>query len=96
MFDNTLYAGDKTLHRVLARLLRDSYRAIDWFRINSMVVNPGKFQMMILGDPSGQSHSIKLNDITIHSSNTVELLGITLTDKLNFNDHVTFLCKSAN
>ena len=36
---------------------------------------------------------VKLGNETIVNSNSVDLLGIKIDDKLNFNEHVTELCK---
>ena len=45
--DNTIYAVHKDIEK---RLLEDeSEAAINWFSVNDMIVNPGKFQVMVLG-----------------------------------------------
>ena len=40
--------------------------------------------------------TISINDIDIKSNNSVNLLGITLDNKLNFENHISSICKSAN
>ena len=68
---------------------------LKWFRINSLKANPGKFQFMILGKK--QCHKVKLtiNSIVIKESNSVKLLGITIDNMLNFNEHINNLCRNA-
>ena len=41
--DNTLFSGDKNLEQVFSNLNSDFSNVIDWFKINSLKVNPGKF-----------------------------------------------------
>ena len=40
--------------------------------------------------------SVTLGNETIMESNSVELLGVNIDKNLNFNEHVTGLCKKAN
>ena len=46
--DNTIYTANKSIEKLLEVLERESKSAIDWFKINDMIVNPDKFQAMIL------------------------------------------------
>ena len=46
--DNTLYTSKKDVEEVLKVLEKESKSAIDWFKINDMIVNLDKFQAMIL------------------------------------------------
>ena len=73
-------------HEEVHRKLSDGTHIVaNWFRINSMVANPGKFQIIFIGS------SINNNDIIfivqnkhIKSNNEVKLLGITIDHKLTF------------
>ena len=67
----------KTLEAVLHKLLIDAPIVIDWFRCNELVVNPDKFQVMLLGCDSccSNSFSIRIDDNDITSSTSVKLLG---------------------
>ena len=62
-----------------------------------MIINPDKFQGIILEKKKSNLKSIPLtiDDQTIKSVPSVELLGIHLDDKLNFNLHVSNICRSA-
>ena len=45
---NTLFCGDKDLDLVFLNLNSDLSNAMDWFKINSLRANPGKFQFLVL------------------------------------------------
>ena len=64
-----------------------------WFPRNHMVLNPGKCHYIVIGDDD-PSHKIILSN-EISSSNEEKLLGILLDSRLNFNSHITSLCKKA-
>ena len=65
-----------------------------WFDENHMVLNPGKCHYIVIGDDD-PSHKIILNNSEIASSNEEKLLGNLLDSKLNFDSHITSLCKKA-
>ena len=46
-----------------------------WFHENYMILNPGKFHGIVIGD-NDPSHKITLNNNEIASSNDEKLLGI--------------------
>ena len=65
-----------------------------WFHENHMVINPDKCHYIVIGDDD-PTQKIILNNNEIASSNEEKLLGILLDSKLNFDSHITFLCKKA-
>ena len=60
-----------------------------------MIVNPDKFQTIITDRKKLTKYptSIKINDININSENSVRLLGLEADSKLDFDKHITQLCK---
>ena len=62
-----------------------------------MIINPDKFQATILDKKKSNLTNIPLtiDNQTIKSVPSVELLGIHLDDKLNFNLHISNICRSA-
>ena len=60
-----------------------------------MIANPEKFHCIIISkdisDTSG--NDISITNKTIKSEKYVKLLGISIDNKLNFNLHITELCK---
>ena len=61
--------------------------------MNKMIVNPNKFQTILLNNK--RSDLTNTNFQVIKSASSVELLGIQIDDKLNFNLHISKICKSA-
>ena len=95
--DNTLYVSDKTIDRVIQRLKTDIFNINEWFSNNSLVANPSKFQLMFLGVKHSENNLfIKIGDSTIMATEKVELLGITIDNKLSFSTHINMICKAAN
>ena len=50
--DNTISAAENTIEKLISTLDQDSQAAIDWFKINEMIVNPDKFQAIVVRDGS--------------------------------------------
>ena len=77
--DNTLSAWDETVSKLIDTLASESNIAIDWFAKNEMIVNPGKFQAIIVEWKKSNLIKIQLtiDDQTIKSVPvpTMELLG---------------------
>ena len=93
--DNTLYSSRTNLKTVLENLKYDASKLLLWFKINSMNVNPEKFQFMILIKKSYQSQKLAINTFTIDESDEVELLRLTIDKELNFSKHTDKLCRNA-
>ena len=66
--DNTISSISKEKQALLTTLEKNSENAIDWFRRNNMIVNPEKFQSMIL-QRSGSSdvHTIEIDGSKINN-----------------------------
>ena len=47
--DITIYSCSPYFEETALKLSNDTHLILNWFRINSMVANPGKFQIMFLG-----------------------------------------------
>ena len=62
-----------------------------------MIVNPDKYQANIIDRKKFNLTNVLLtiDNQTIKSVPSVELLGIYLDDKLNFNLHISNICRSA-
>ena len=61
-----------------------------------MIINPDKFHVIILDRKKPNlTNNLTINNQTIKSVPSVELLRIHLYDKLNFNLHIINVCRSA-
>ena len=95
--DNTLSMFEETIQNLIALLETESNTAIEWFQNNKMMVNPGKFQTIII-DKKKKCHTnetSKIGDKIIKASSSVKLLGVHIDDQLNFNLHISNICRSA-
>ena len=91
--DNTLYLCGERLTEIKKNLVSDTKSILNWFRLNSLKVNPGKFQFIILGDKSHHKHILKINSIKVEARDDILLLGITIDKKLTFKQHIENLCR---
>ena len=95
--DNTIYAAKKNVEELIKVLEKESNTAIDWFKMNDMIVNPDKFQAMILSSNKKENKfDLKINNSIISSEKSVTLLGIEIDNKLNFDKQVSNICRKAN
>ena len=84
--DNTLSAWANTISDLINKLESDSNIAIEWFKMNKMIVNPDKFQAIVLNKKRSDltNTNFQVDNQVIKSVSSVELLGIQIDDKLNF------------
>ena len=94
--DNTLSAFAETVSKLINILQSDSEVITDWFKKNQMIVNPDKFQIIILDKKKGDhtNENVVLDNKKIKTVPLVELLGIQLDDKLTFSPHIRNMCMS--
>ena len=59
--DNTISAAEKTIENLISTLEEESQAAIEWFKMNEMIVNPDKFQAIIIKKNSKMKDSYPLN-----------------------------------
>ena len=69
----------------------------DWFKMNNMIVNPEKCQAIIIDKTEQNNNPTEIN-IDVKKSIlkvVVLLLGLEIDSKLNFNKHISELCKKS-
>ena len=97
--DISLYVNMKGSNSTLS-VINDCSSAVSaWFMSNDLLLNATKSEAMYTGTRQ-QVNSVKENTITvagteIKSACQVKLLGVTLDASLNFDRHVTDVCKSS-
>ena len=67
-----------------------------WFKLNKMVANPEKFQLIFFALKEDHELRIEVNGDVIKVSDTIKLLSVTIDSKLRFNKHVKIMCQKAN
>ena len=96
--DNTVYTTESNTITLLAILKDEATIILNWFKSNEMKSNDDKCHL-IIGDTNKNYSSIGciyMGQEFLESEKNVKLLGITIDNKLNFNDHVTNLIKKGN
>ena len=91
--DNTLYNCGSNLDESIFNIEKITTIVLKWFYINSMKVNPQKFQFMLLG--STKTFKLHIDDIVITSQTSVKLLGGTIDNKLTFDLYINNICRVA-
>ena len=65
--------------------------------MNDIVVNPDKFQAMIIScDKKENKYDLNINNSIISSADSVTILAIEIDNKVNFEKHVSAICKKAS
>ena len=92
--DNSTYSMAKDVHNLLAILKDDTSLLLDWFKSNEMKSNEDKCHLLVINHQ--EDVHVKLGNEKIEGSSSVDLLGIKIDNNLNFNEHVSKLCKKGN
>ena len=77
---------------ILGQLKGGIHKIFNWFKKNFLKTNA---EICHLITSSKTPVGIEVSNITIMSEEKVKLLGIYIGNRLNFNDHISQLCKKA-
>ena len=93
--DNTLSAFAENVSQLINILQSGSEVITDWFKKNQMIVNPDKFQVIIIDKKKGDhtNEDVVIDNKQIKTVTSVKLLGSQLNDKLNFSPHISNIYK---
>ena len=84
--DSTFTASANNIQNLIHLLESDSSVAIKWFKDNKMIVNPRKFQAIIL-DKKKTNHTeetIKIENKAVKVKSSVKLLGVQIDTGVQF------------
>ena len=91
--DNTHFIVEDNIENVIASLEEATNALFDWFDNNRLKSNPDKCHALV----STNKHlNMKVCDYTIGNSQYEKLLGVKIDVNLNFNEHISDLCKKAS
>ena len=95
--DNTPAYFSKSMPDLVDILERETGVALSWLEQNEMIANPEKFHAILLrkNQTNTNGEEININGKIIKSEEIVKLLGVALDYKLDFDPHVSNLCKKA-
>ena len=93
------YADETKLHlshqhpqAVEDRINLDVTNTIQWFQQNGIIANPDKYQALVLGN-TVHDFDIKCEEKPIPVSSVIQLLGVTLDNKIRFDSHIASICR---
>ena len=92
--DNTPYCTGLKISDVLIKLESAAETLLQWFKDNRMKANPDKYHLLI--NNAKKSFQIKIGNETVSNSKYEKLLVVKVDHELNFNEHVSSLCKKAS
>ena len=96
--DHQIYVKGKDICTVVAKLQESATLATNWYDSNLLQANLKKYQTMNIRNKSvnyGDKTRITINGKNIMESHNLELLGVTIDCGLNFNLHISNVCKKA-
>ena len=91
--DTTPYAYNLELDKVIESLEKNINKLFRWFSDNFLKANPGKCHLLINTD---ENVALKIKNETITNNSNEKLLGILFSNKFDFDEHVTSLCRKAS
>ena len=96
--DNTLSAVAETIKKVINLLEKGASEATHWLDINYMIANVTKFHAIIATKDKQITVGlpVKVGNIVIKTEDIVKLLGVSLDNKIGFDNHITNLLKQAS
>ena len=89
--DNTPYAINSEVDKLIESLENDSSITIKWFSHNDLVMNADKSHLLVTNHHDNVS--LVIDKEFIEGNKVVKLLGITIDNKLNFTEHLSNICK---
>ena len=95
--DHQIYAEKgQNMCTVLAKLQESATQATNWYNSNLLQGNLKKYQTMSIRNKSvniGDRMCLTVNGKDIMKSENLKLLGVTIDCNLNFNVHISNICK---
>ena len=92
--DVALWASSKDPKEVLALLTQHAANFARFAAERGLVLNAGKTQLMWASDKSFEKTSVTVNGIHVAPGRTIEILGVTVDNKLSFTPHTTSLVQA--
>ena len=88
--DTTPFVIGKNAEKVVFEFKNIAEKLFIWFTQNEMKVNLDKLHS------TTEACNFQISETVIHNSHSRKLLGVTFDSKLNFEKHLTTICRKAN
>ena len=95
--DNCISVSHQNISVLSKQLENETRVMVEWFAENSMKANAEKFQGLILtGSRNNTDVQVSLGDVDIAFVQKIDVLGVCIDGKLNFNEYVRRICSKAS
>ena len=96
--DHQFYHIGRDLPTTISKLRDSRETATKWYDLNLLAVNLKKNQTLIIGNNHNHENNIEECAIFVekekfNTTETLQLLRVTIDSKLNFNNHISNICK---
>ena len=104
--DHQIYQTGKGISTVHTKLEESASSATDWYENNLLEGNLKKYQTMFIQNKYGHmkeqfsctehNTNLNLNGKIIRTSDSLKILGVTIDNNINFNEHINDVCNKAS
>ena len=95
--DHQLYTMGSNAYSMKARLESEAVKALAWYNDNYVMVNPDKFQLLMINSQNDKDQaSLTNNAHVIESTADISLLGDNIDEHLVFSKRISELCIKAS
>ena len=92
--DNTPYAVDSNIGALIDSIVHETSTLIKWFNDNYFKMNIDKCHLLVTNHEEDVSAFIE--GVKIECKKSVKLLGIYIDNKLDFDEHISKICKKVS
>ena len=89
--DNSPYCIRKTAEEIRAKFEKSPTLLFEWFENNEIKANPNKCHLPLSKNENFEGN---INENNISNTKFEKLLGVTFDNRLNFNRHISNVCKT--
>ena len=92
--DNTPYAIESNIEAIIKNIVNDTSTLTKWFNDNYFKMNIEKCHLLITNHDINTT--VTIDGHIIPASKSVKLLGVQIDNNLDFNEHVSNICKKVS
>ena len=92
--DNTPYCTGLKTSEALIKLENAAETLLQWLKDNRMKANSDKYHLLI--NITKESYQVKIGNEIVSNSKNEKLLRVKTDHELNFNEHVSLLCRKVS
>ena len=99
--DHQIYTTGGSIEKAAQELKSGTEKVTQWYKVNLLKVNPSKYQTIAIDPKSSKKEpavelSLQIDNQVVKSSDKLTTLGVTIDDKLTFNEHIKDISKRAS